>query len=115
MLAQPCSVDIELYVLSQVGTIMAASDRFNITVVGRGGHAGLPHRAKDPVFAAASLVTALQVCSHSRVTRVTSCVLPSPGGWQGCRRYAVNICGQGHCTGVELAAGWVATGSGIPA
>lgn len=27
-------------VTMQVGTIMAASDRFNITVLGRGGHAG---------------------------------------------------------------------------
>ncbi len=39
---------------------MAASDRFNITVLGRGGHAGLPHKARDPVVAAAALVGALQ-------------------------------------------------------
>lgn len=49
------------YSTVQVGTIMAASDRFNITVLGRGGHAGLPHKAQDPVVAAAALVGALQV------------------------------------------------------
>ena len=53
----------------QVGTIMAASDRFNITVLGRGGHAGLPHKARDPVVAAAALVGALQVCSSRKPQR----------------------------------------------
>ena len=53
----------------QVGTIMAASDRFNITVLGRGGHAGLPHKARDPVVAAAALVGALQVCRSRKPQR----------------------------------------------
>lgn len=39
---------------------MAASDRFNITVRGQGGHAGLPHRLRDPVIAAAAVVGSLQ-------------------------------------------------------
>jgi len=47
-------------ITTKVGTIMAASDRFNITVSGAGGHAGLPHRTRDPVVAAAALVGALQ-------------------------------------------------------
>jgi metal-dependent amidase/aminoacylase/carboxypeptidase family protein len=53
----------------QAGTIMAASDRFNITVLGRGGHAGLPHKARDPVVAAAALVGALQVCRSRKLQR----------------------------------------------
>lgn len=47
------------------GPAMAAQDEFAATVIGRGGHAALPHRALDPIVAAASAVTAL----HSIVSR----------------------------------------------
>jgi hypothetical protein len=65
----------------QVGTIMAASDRFNITVLGRGGHAGLPHKARDPVVAAAALDGALQVCGCTTACCIfqTKFHLPSEG------------------------------------
>src|SRR5207248_2676834 len=39
---------------------MASVDQFEITVVGRGGHAAAPQQAIDPVLIAAHLVTALQ-------------------------------------------------------
>lgn len=39
---------------------MAAADEFSITVRGKGGHGGLPHEARDPITAAAHIVTALQ-------------------------------------------------------
>lgn len=39
---------------------MAASDRFNFTVLGRGGHGAMPHLARDPVVAASAVVMALQ-------------------------------------------------------
>jgi hippurate hydrolase len=42
------------------GPTMASSDTATITLRGRGGHGALPHRAADPVVAAASLVLALQ-------------------------------------------------------
>jgi hippurate hydrolase len=42
------------------GTLMAASDGLHVTVRGEGGHGSAPHRAKDPVTAAAEMVTALQ-------------------------------------------------------
>jgi amidohydrolase len=42
------------------GRFMAAADFFQITLTGKGGHAGLPHTATDTVAAAAALVTALQ-------------------------------------------------------
>jgi amidohydrolase len=42
------------------GAVMAAADKFVLTVKGRGGHGALPHRAEDPVLAAAELVTSLQ-------------------------------------------------------
>lgn len=42
------------------GPAMASSDNVTITLKGVGGHGGLPHRAADPVVAAASIVMALQ-------------------------------------------------------
>jgi amidohydrolase len=42
------------------GTLMAASDRMHVTVRGEGGHGSAPHLARDPVTAAAEMVTALQ-------------------------------------------------------
>ena len=42
------------------GAYMAAADELRIRIVGRGGHAALPHRTADPVVAAAHVITALQ-------------------------------------------------------
>ncbi|MXO91514.1 M20 metallopeptidase family protein [Pontixanthobacter aquaemixtae] len=47
------------------GPLMAAADQFDIRVTGQGGHASMPHDTRDPVPAAAAIVTALQ----SMVTR----------------------------------------------
>ena len=42
------------------GKYMASSDELRITVRGEGGHAAMPQRLKDPVVAAAAVITALQ-------------------------------------------------------
>lgn len=42
------------------GPLMAESDRFALTVTGRGAHAAMPHLGADPIVAAAQIVTALQ-------------------------------------------------------
>src|SRR5690606_29055365 len=42
------------------GPCMAASSVFTLTVDGRGGHGAAPHKAVDPVLAAAHIVAALQ-------------------------------------------------------
>jgi hippurate hydrolase len=42
------------------GPTMASSDYASVTLTGVGGHGALPHRAADPVVAAASIVMALQ-------------------------------------------------------
>ncbi|WFU11993.1 M20 family metallopeptidase (plasmid) [Rhizobium sp. CB3090] len=42
------------------GPMMAAGDRFVITINGRGGHAASPHLARDPVVVASHVVVALQ-------------------------------------------------------
>ncbi len=42
------------------GATMASSDYVTVTLNGNGGHGAMPHRATDPVVAAASVVMALQ-------------------------------------------------------
>ncbi|WP_218671138.1 M20 family metallopeptidase [Microbispora sp. GKU 823] len=45
---------------SRPGTMLAASASLLVTVRGEGGHGSTPHRAHDPVAAAAEMITALQ-------------------------------------------------------
>ncbi|MFD4985710.1 M20 family metallopeptidase [Streptomyces sp. NPDC058374] len=47
-------------VTTRPGTMLAASDAFDVTVTGRGGHGSMPHLTRDPVVAACEMVTALQ-------------------------------------------------------
>jgi amidohydrolase len=42
------------------GPIMASVDEFEVTILGRGGHAAAPHQTVDPVLVAAHVVTGLQ-------------------------------------------------------
>ncbi len=42
------------------GPTMASSDYLTVTLQGQGGHGAMPHRANDPIVAAASLIMALQ-------------------------------------------------------
>lgn len=42
------------------GPTMAAADRFQVRIVGKGGHGAQPQAAEDPVLAASQVVTALQ-------------------------------------------------------
>jgi hippurate hydrolase len=44
----------------RAGPMMAAFDRFEARLIGRGGHAAMPHQGRDPVHAAAQAVVALQ-------------------------------------------------------
>ncbi|KAL4451666.1 hypothetical protein ABPG75_007328 [Micractinium tetrahymenae] len=45
---------------ARAGPTFAASDRFQVTITGQGGHAGMPHKTRDPVVAASMAVVALQ-------------------------------------------------------
>lgn len=42
------------------GPVLAASDKFDIRIRGKGSHAAYPHLSRDPILAAAHVVTALQ-------------------------------------------------------
>ena len=59
----------------KAGPLMAAVDRLRIVVRGRGGHGGHPHRAADPVVAAAQVVTALQTVVAREVSPLDSAVV----------------------------------------
>lgn len=48
-------------VVSRAGTLMASTDTLRATIVGRGGHAAMPHDCIDPIPIACEIVTALQV------------------------------------------------------
>jgi amidohydrolase len=57
------------------GPMMAAADRVEITVSGRGGHAAHPHLAIDPLLVAAHIVTAAQTLVSRNVAPLDSAVV----------------------------------------
>ncbi|OYW47288.1 MAG: amidohydrolase [Sphingomonadales bacterium 32-68-7] len=46
--------------LCRPGALLAAADMLEITVIGRGGHASMPHQTRDPVPVACEIVGAIQ-------------------------------------------------------
>jgi hippurate hydrolase len=57
------------------GPVSAASDRFIITIAGKGGHAARPHRSIDPVVIGSHVVLALQSVVARRTDPLDSAVL----------------------------------------
>lgn len=57
------------------GAAMASSDDVTIVLRGTGGHGAMPHRAQDPVVAAASIVMALQTIVSRNVSPTDSAVI----------------------------------------
>ena len=55
--------------------MMAASDRFFVTIKGAGGHASRPHACLDPIVIGAQIVTALQSIVARRVDPLESAVI----------------------------------------
>ncbi len=51
----------------RAGAMLAATDEFDITITGQGGHAAAPHEAIDPNLAAAHVVVALQSIASRNV------------------------------------------------
>jgi amidohydrolase len=70
------------------GTVNASSDEVEITVTGRGGHAGYPHLAVNPVPALCAAVVALAQVT-SRFADPTHAVVASIGAIEGGR--AANV------------------------
>jgi amidohydrolase len=57
------------------GPAMASSSIFTLTVHGKGGHGAAPHKANDPVLAAAHIVTALQSIVSRNIDPLNSVVV----------------------------------------
>lgn len=61
ILAQHVYPDLEVGKVGfRKGMYMASCDEIHFTVKGKGGHAALPHKLKDPVLATAQIIVALQ-------------------------------------------------------
>ncbi|MFB6465237.1 M20 family metallopeptidase [Cytobacillus sp. Hz8] len=57
------------------GPIMAAADRFEITIQGQGGHGAHPHETKDAIVTASQLVVNLQQIVSRRVSPIDAAVV----------------------------------------
>lgn len=57
------------------GALMASVDRFEIEVIGIGGHAGIPHNVIDPIVTASQIVTALQTIVSRNLSPFTNVVI----------------------------------------
>jgi hippurate hydrolase len=57
------------------GAMMAAADRFTITIEGKGGHAARPHDCIDPVVISAQVITALQTIASRNADPLESVVV----------------------------------------
>lgn len=58
-------------VVADAGPLAASADTFEIEMRGQGAHAARPHEARDPIVAAAALVTALQTIVARRLNPAT--------------------------------------------
>ena len=52
-------------IATRAGAMLAAADKFKITIIGSGGHAAAPHRALDPIALSAHVINAI----HQIVSR----------------------------------------------
>ncbi|MDP4155545.1 MAG: amidohydrolase [Bacillota bacterium] len=59
----------------KAGPLMAAVDRFHVTLYGKGSHAGIPQNGCDPIAAAGQLITALQTVVSRNISPLKSAVL----------------------------------------
>ncbi len=63
------------WVASTDGPVMSAADRFTVRLRGRGGHAASPRESRDPVVAAAQIISALQSIVARNVDALDQAVL----------------------------------------
>ncbi len=60
---------------AKVGPMMAATDTFDITITGRGGHAAMPHDGVDAIMVASEAVGALQTIASRNINPVDTIVV----------------------------------------
>ena len=59
----------------RAGAEMAAGDRFAISIIGKGGHAAIPHLSIDPVVTSSYVIQALQTIASREVDPLDAIVL----------------------------------------
>lgn len=79
------------------GPVMAAADRWALTIKGQGGHGALPHETADPVVAMIQIVNALQTIVSRNVSPLETAVV-SVGTIDAGTAFNI-IPGQVHLTG----------------
>ncbi|MCA1787997.1 MAG: amidohydrolase, partial [Desulfobacteraceae bacterium] len=57
------------------GTVMGGLDVFTMKITGKGGHTGYPHKAVDPVIAAAGVIQAVQAVQTREMDAQEPCVI----------------------------------------
>lgn len=57
------------------GPLMAASDTFEIRIIGQGGHGAKPHEAVDPIAAGAQIISAIQTLTARELFPLESAVI----------------------------------------
>jgi len=58
-------------VVADVGPLAASADTFEIELLGQGAHAARPHEARDPIVAAAAVITAIQTIVARKLNPAT--------------------------------------------
>ena len=58
-------------VVADEGPLAASADTFEIEIVGQGAHAARPHEARDPIVAAAAIVSAIQTIVARKLNPAT--------------------------------------------
>lgn len=72
----------------KAGPLMAAVDRFTLTIHGEGGHGAYPHEGRDAIVMAAEIISSLQSIVSRRVDPVEPVVL-TVGTIQGGERFNI--------------------------
>ena len=63
------------YVFAKAGSAMGGAATVHVNIIGKGGHAAMPHLANDPVVAASTFVTLLQSVVSRKLSPLNSGVI----------------------------------------
>ena len=85
------------HIVTRPGPLLAAADRWDIRITGKGGHAAHPHLTADPMVVGASIVLALQTIVSRNVDPIDSTVV-TVGFFKAGSAYNV-IPGEAHIGG----------------
>jgi amidohydrolase len=84
-------------IVSKPGPLLAAADRWDIRITGKGGHAAHPHTTLDPMVAGASIIMSLQTIVSRNIDPIDSTVV-TVGFFKAGSAYNV-IPGEAHIGG----------------